>query len=223
MTAKIAEIFESIQGEGIYAGAKQVFVRFFGCNLACSYCDTKLTTFKEHSVLELLGALTLFREYHSLSLTGGEPLCQADFLRIFLSRFKAVDNLVYLETNGTLVYELTKVLDFIDIIAMDMKLPSSGSGPAWWDAHEDFLSLSRDKDVFVKIVVTDTTRREDVRAACGVIQRVKPSVPVVLQPAWGQENETLCLKMLGFQRDLIAAGICDVRLQPQAHKLVGIK
>ena len=128
LEAKIAEVFESVQGEGVYTGVRQVFVRFFGCNLSCSYCDTRLMTFREYSVAGLMGALAAFRDYHSLSLTGGEPLCQASFLQVFLGRFKRVDNLVYLETNGTLVHELAKVLDLVDIVAMDMKLPSSGGG-----------------------------------------------------------------------------------------------
>ena len=223
LAAKIAEIFESIQGEGVYTGVRQVFVRFFGCNLSCSYCDTRLTTFREYSVVGLMGALAAFRDYHSLSLTGGEPLCQASFLQVFLGRFKRVDNLVYLETNGTLVHELAKVLDLVDIVAMDMKLPSSGGGAPRWKEHEAFLRCAQDKDVFVKMVVGEETSQEDVRAARDVIRRVKPDVPVVLQPQWGLESEALYLKMMGFQQDLADAGIANVRMRPQAHKLAGIK
>jgi len=223
LTAKVAEVFESIQGEGIYVGIPQVFVRFFGCNLSCSYCDTRPTTFREYSVAGLMEALAAFRGYHSLSLTGGEPLCQTTFLRVFLSRFKRVDNLVYLETNGTLVHELAKVLDMVDIVAMDMKLPSSGGGAPRWKDHEDFLCCAQEKDVFVKLVVNLDTSRQDVCAARDVIRRVKPDVPAVLQPQWGCDSETLYLKMMGFQRDLADAGITNVRTRPQAHKLAGIK
>ncbi len=223
MKAKIAEIFESVQGEGVYTGVRQVFVRFFGCNMSCSYCDTPLATFQEYSVAGLTEALAAFRDYHSLSLTGGEPLCQTEFLQVFLSRFKRADNLVYLETNGTLVHELARVLDLIDIVAMDMKLPSSGGGAPRWKEHEDFLRLAQDKDVFVKMVVNEETSREDVRAARDVIRRVKPDVPVVLQPQWGCDSEALYLKMMGYQQDLADAGITNVRMRPQAHKLAGIK
>jgi len=223
VAAKRSEVFKSIQGEGVYTGVPQVFVRFFGCNLSCSYCDTPLTTYREYSVAGLMEEVAAFRDYHSLSLTGGEPLCQASFLRVFLSRFKRADNLVYLETNGTLVHELAKVLDFIDIVAMDMKLPSSGGGAPRWKEHEAFLRLAQGKHVFVKLVVNGQTSREDVARACEAVRRVKPQVPVVLQPQWGCDSETLCMKMIGFQQDLAEAGIADVRMRPQAHKLAGIK
>jgi len=223
LTAKVSEVFQSVQGEGVYIGVPQVFVRFFGCNLACSYCDTPLTAFREVSVAGLLEEVAGFHDYHSLSLTGGEPLCQASFLQVFLSRFKRPDNLVYLETNGTLVHELVKVLDLVDIVAMDIKLPSSGGGPAFWKEHEDFLRGAQGKDVFIKMVVNDATSQEDIRAARDVIRRVAPQVPVVLQPQWGCDSGALYLKMLGFQRDLADARIAHVRMRPQAHKLAGIK
>ncbi len=54
MQAKISEIFKSIQGEGPYQGINQVFVRFFGCNLCCRFCDTKPNSFALKDTQELL-------------------------------------------------------------------------------------------------------------------------------------------------------------------------
>jgi len=88
MFAKIAEIFKSIQGEGIYQGESQVFVRFFGCNLNCQFCDTKLTSYRELTLDELLGQINSFSDYHSISLTGGEPLLQAYFLEKLAEQLK---------------------------------------------------------------------------------------------------------------------------------------
>ena len=82
--AQIAEIFKSIQGEGIYAGRKQVFIRFYGCNLGCRYCDTQPLTFTEMDLEEVLSTISVFKNYHSISLTGGEPLQQIDFLQVLL-------------------------------------------------------------------------------------------------------------------------------------------
>ena len=89
MTGKISEIFSSIQGEGIYAGERQVFARFAECNLRCSYCDTKFDSYREYTPGELLSEIASFgKGFHSVSFTGGEPLLQKDFLREILSLIK---------------------------------------------------------------------------------------------------------------------------------------
>ena len=130
--AKVSEIFKSIQGEGKYVGVSQVFVRFYGCNMRCSWCDTPYAIgdvpgrFKEYSKGELLKSVKeIYKDCHSLSLTGGEPLVQKDFIKDFLPLLKKHRIKTYLETNGVLPEELKEVVEGIDIIAMDIKLPSS--------------------------------------------------------------------------------------------------
>ena len=80
---KINEIFYSIQGEGFHAGTPAIFVRFSGCNLKCSFCDTKHEEFKYMNDEDIL------QEIHSypcrfVILTGGEPMQQVDYPFIFL-------------------------------------------------------------------------------------------------------------------------------------------
>ena len=89
--AKISEVFHSIQGEGKYTGREQVFVRFFECNMRCVWCDTPNaigdTTrhYQEYSLEELLSEVRgLYPGCHSVSLTGGEPLAQKDFIKELL-------------------------------------------------------------------------------------------------------------------------------------------
>ena len=221
--AKIAEIFESLQGEGIYAGVKQVFVRFFGCNLSCIFCDTPLKHFREYSPKALTKEISKFSDYHSLCFTGGEPLLQADFLRGFLEEFSALKKKTYLETNGTLVSELLKILDFVDIIAMDFKLPSTASCGSFWKEHEEFLKASSSKDVFVKIVASQKTKGEDIVLAANIIKRIKPDVAVVLQPHWRDVGGALLDKMESYRQEFLKAGISKVGLFPQMHKSAGIK
>ena len=81
--AKIKEIFSSIQGEGPLVGYKQLFIRFCGCNLNCNYCDTdfELNFSKDFSAEEILEVINKNTDCHSVSLTGGEPLLQVDFIK----------------------------------------------------------------------------------------------------------------------------------------------
>ena len=221
--AKIAEIFQSAQGEGVYFGIQQVFVRFFGCNLRCVYCDTLLKEFNEYDREGLKDSIGRYPDYHSLCLTGGEPLCQADFIKDFLEYLGDARPLVYLETNGTLKDELLKILNLVDIIAMDFKLPSSSGCGVFWPHHESFLRAAIEKDIFVKLVIGDQTQKEDITTAIEIIRRVRPATPVVLQPDWFQRTEALTAKLDDFKQEFIQQGILSVNILPQAHKLAGIR
>ena len=259
-TAKIAEIFDSVQGEGIYSGVRQVFIRFFGCNLNCAFCDTPLEAYSEKTQGEVQDEILKYSDFHtprpqnraiygadgnwplghraltaqgtqgfspgglhSVSLTGGEPLCQADFLKDLLPDLRASRCKIYLETNGTLPQELQKIIDDVDIIAMDIKLPSSTQGVSLWAEHEDFLKVALKKEVFVKMVITPETDHGDIVQARAIIKNTDPCIPVVLQPSWPDNCAKLSEKMVSFERELVSSGIRDVRILPQAHKVAGIK
>ncbi len=224
MNAKISEIFESIQGEGIYLGERQVFVRFFGCNLRCSFCDTPLAGYQEYDARALRSEILKYHDYHSLSLTGGEPLLQQEFLDEFLQGETAgIGTRIYLETNGTLPLELARVINRVDIVAMDFKLPSSCACGSFWPQHREFLKIAVTKDVFVKMVITSQTVLEDIVAAGEIIAEIKPQTPVVLQSNGNEEWSHLIRKMTLFKNRLLERGLSRVEILPQAHKLVGIR
>ena len=87
-TTLIKEIFSSIQGEGPYIGFEQLFIRFSKCNLKCSYCDTNFVTdLKEYTSQELSDEVKKYNTTHSISLTGGEPLLDVEFLKECLPLF----------------------------------------------------------------------------------------------------------------------------------------
>ncbi len=182
--AKISEIFISYQGEGPFLGVKQVFVRFFGCSTGCVYCDTNFKKFTTYTKSELIDKIKEFhKEYHSVSITGGEPLEQVDFLADFLPALKfEIKKPVYLETNGILHANLSRVINNVDIIAMDIKLPSSTAKKPFWDQHRKFLEIAVAKNVFVKMVVTSHTMVDDLLKARDIIKQVAPKIIVVLQP-----------------------------------------
>lgn len=221
--AKIAEIFESIQGEGLYAGVRQVFVRFFGCNLKCQFCDTKLNYYDKYTSLDLFNKIIkTSRGFHSVSFTGGEPLLHKDFLKEILRLLKNQGITTYLETNGTLPRNFEEVKDDVDIVSMDIKLPTSTRDRSFWKEHLDFLSLAKDRNIFVKIVICDSTKKEDLKKALDMIAKIDPKIPVVLQPNSFEFTKTLLNKIIALQ-GLCLKKIKDVRIMPQLHKIAGVK
>lgn len=223
LKAKISEIFHSIQGEGIYIGYPQIFIRFWGCNLEnCRFCDTQGLQFQEYTIQDLIQAVASFKEtVHSISITGGEPLLQVEFLEKFLSLYKT-DNKIYLETNGTLPDALERIINCVDIIAMDIKLPSSTGLADYWKEHRKFLLIAWEKSVFVKTVITRVTTLEDIQTAVELVLSVDPTIPFILQPASEEINSDFIETLINFQ-DEANKSLLNVRIIPQIHKFLYIK
>jgi len=243
--AYLTELFSSLQGEGRYVGERQIFVRFAGCNLACQYCDSPQAlvlgpTYKvENSpgsrkfetlpnpvsaakLCELVGTLDKPAGInHSLSLTGGEPLLQVDFLKEFLPQLKMK---VYLETNGVLADRLAEVIELVDIIAMDIKLPSATGQSPYWKEHRKFLETAYLKEVFVKIVVTKETNVKEVDEAASLIAEVDDKLPLVIQPVSPHgptKHRPAAEELLAFHA-VAKRKLTDVRVIPQLHKIAGL-
>jgi organic radical activating enzyme len=220
---KISDIFQSNQGEGIYVGVKQIFVRFFGCNLDCRFCDTKLTSYDKYSSLDLFNRIMrLGSDFHSVSFTGGEPLLQKDFLKEILRLLKNQGIRTYLETNGTLPEEFSEVKVDIDIIAMDIKLPSSTGNRNYWQQHKDFLLKAKRKDIFVKMVICESTKKDDLRNALRIISEIDQRIPLVLQPNSNEFSVRLLRKIIDLQQFCLDH-LVDVRIMPQIHRVFKVK
>ena len=241
----LSEIFVSFQGEGAHVGRRHLFVRFGGCNLRCRYCDTpdslertggftvygadgsaetRLNPVTAADLAALVGGI-LEREapIDAIALTGGEPLTQSEFLGDFLraGRFSVP---VLLETNGVLPRRLCDVLPMVDIISMDIKPPSNTGEGEFWGEHADFLELSRDKDVYVKILVDQATTDDDIQRAAALVAAVRPPVPTFMQPIVNQAG----LPAIGAERlaelyCLARRRLNSIRVLPQTHKLLGIR
>lgn len=212
-----------MQGEGLYFGERQVFVRLFGCNLQCTYCDTRMESFREMDAGEVISAILQFpRGFHRVSFTGGEPLLQAEFLTEVFPLVRQHGLQVYLETNGTLPQELARVVDLVDVVAMDVKLPSSTGQRAFWQEHAQFLSTAKKKDVFVKVVVSLATSQEEILRTIGLIRDSHSAAVLVLQPNSAEDQAAGRSKMEYFRGLCVSEGVA-VCIIPQLHKLLGVK
>lgn len=227
MKANIAEIFVSIQGEGLYAGQKQVFVRFGGCDLGCDYCDEPAAKgggeeMPLAAVKREIQALALKENARAVSFTGGEPLLQAAAL-LELARYARKLGLeTHLETNGTLWRELKKVVRVFDVVAADIKLPGT-SGKMFWAEHRKFLALAG-KKAFVKVVVTSRTSPSEFAKAVKLAAAVSPRLPFYIQPVTANNGAKPPNRDALDELYHIAIRILyTVRILPQLHKLWGIK
>lgn len=229
MNAKILEIFHSTQGEGKYVGVPQVFVRFFECNMHCVWCDTPHSIgdttrhYKEYTLENLVDEIkSVWGKSHSVSLTGGEPLVQAAFINTLTPILKSLRMPVYLETNGVLPQELAHVIDGVDMVAMDIKLPSSTGCREYWKEHEEFLKTARAKDLFVKVVISNQTTKDDVLRGADLVKRLAPDVPFILQPNFFDMKDGVVAKCVEFQKDCLKF-LDDVRIIPQLHKFMKLR
>lgn len=229
MNAKIIEVFRSIQGEGKYVGLPQVFVRLFECNMHCVWCDTPGSIgdgkreYTQVSVENLLSQVDkLYEGCHSVSITGGEPLLQSDFLKVFCHALKASKKKIYLDTNGTMPDALSMIIKDVDIIAMDIKLPSSTKQKAYWSEHKKFLEIASKKDLFIKAVITLDTHREDVVKAAKLVALVDPAIEFFLQPNFLDMKKGVVEKCLEHQKTC-AKYLQHVRILPQVHKYMKLR
>lgn len=222
MKARINEIFSSIQGEGPVVGYKQLFIRFCGCNLNCEYCDTEFAKGVEYSPQELFEKITKeynLKTFHSVSLTGGEPLLSADFLTEFLPLIKNKVKM-YLETNATMPENLLRVKPYIDIISADIKLKSS-TGLDVMKLHEKFFENCNGVDTFAKIVFDADITGDEISKCC--ILSEKYSVPLVLQPKMVENKMSVSSEFCEEVLEKFTAKCRNVRLIPQVHKFLNVR
>jgi 7-carboxy-7-deazaguanine synthase len=207
----IEEIFDSVQGEGPLVGSRQIFIRMGGCNLSCIYCDTPQArrpaatcrvekapgtgeyeyvpnTLSVPDVMQIIKKLRI-PGHHSVAVTGGEPLVQADFLRELLPALNTEGLKVYLETNSTMPEELDELVPHIQHVAADIKLASSTGEPERFEVNLEFLKRCAVPDLFIKLVVTEDTNPLEFMRAVNVVKDSGRTGIIVIQPVTGRRGE----------------------------------
>lgn len=175
---KINEIFCSINGESRFAGLRTVFIRTFGCNILCNYCDTlyavKGNDFKEMTVCEVIEEVDKY-ECKRVTLTGGEPLMQKDAIDLIDTLIQK-GYTVEIETNGAvdlwpiILKNYKKKL----LITMDWKCPGSDMR---YRMIESNLKILRDRDV-VKCVVSNKEDLDEMKRVTSLTRATVYASPV---------------------------------------------
>ena len=208
MKIKINEIFKSIQGEGIYTGIPITFVRTTGCNLRCSWCDTKYAYFRGRE-MTLDQILDKCRKLgvKNICLTGGEPLMHRDESRELIQLLIKEGFEVLIETNGAFkISGLPKEA----VISLDIKCPSSGMSDKMFYENLDLL---RTKD-WLKFVIDDM---KDYNFAKDIVKKYKleSKTNVIFQPVYKENTK--------FIRSLIKKLLADklqARIGLQLHRII---
>jgi len=231
LNAPIAEIFSSIQGEGLLIGRRQIFIRFAGCNLNCSYCDTPESRLKSNgTVLTSQEVLTIIEnlktpDVHSIAFTGGEPLLYVDFINEILDK---TDLISLLETNGTLPNNLKRLRN-ITHVSLDIKLQEHFKENWNDEIFENEINslkilIEQGSNIYCKLVVYPSTKLNTVeKIAFRLSNEIenKVNIPLVIQPVspinkWDNFN-----KLFGFSQ--LAGKYMEVLIIPQTHKFLNIK
>lgn len=185
---RISEIFLSIEGEGIRTGQTSQFIRFHGCSLNCSYCDSKYackgSDYTEMTADEIWDALSNYDPCPRVTVTGGEPLLRQEQIDLIaeLSRYYIVN----VETNGHV--PIKPLLDNphwniykTATITMDWKSISSGESEKM---NKDNLHLLTNQDV-LKFVVSSEEDLDQMRDMVHYLDEVNTAVNIYVSPVFG--------------------------------------
>ncbi len=207
---KVNEIFKSIQGESTFQGLPCAFIRLTGCNLRCSYCDTKYAYEKgnEMKVDEIVQEVNKY-DCKLIEITGGEPLLQPEVYDLS-HKLLSLGYKILIDTNGSLPINR---IDSQIIRIIDIKCPGSGMSDKVCWANLDNI---RPKDE-IKFVLSD---KKDYEWAKNIIKSYKLvgaycNTPLLFTPVWNKIKP----KQLA---EWILKDNLKVKLQVQLHKYISV-
>ena len=203
---QISEIFESIQGEGPWVGYPTIFVRLYGCNLNCSFCDSGYSRSGPHDEISIeeVAHAVYSRCPPYVVFTGGEPCMQWDDMKKVIGRIRDVapDKKIAIETNGTYDFDNT-VFDAVIVS------PKSMSVLDLWTHRPN---------VYIKFLAVDENDIEGIRRRMNT--NIFANTPYVMPIGITADQ----IRDTGNELTniIIATGL-DVILSPRLHILMGVK
>ncbi|MDE5558573.1 MAG: putative 7-carboxy-7-deazaguanine synthase QueE [Ruminococcus sp.] len=208
----VAEKFVSINGEGKRAGELAVFIRFRGCNLKCSYCDTMWANSSD-CPSEMMSVEDIVEYINgegvtNVTLTGGEPLLQKNINVLVESLMKNNHN-VEIETNGSISIKELSQSSYRPDFTIDYKLPSSDMENFMLTENYNYLTKS---DV-VKFVAGSLV---DLKKTAEIIEKfsLTEKCLVYISPVFNKINPDGIVEFMKLKH------LNKVRLQLQLHKFI---
>jgi organic radical activating enzyme len=200
-TYKIQETFESIQGEGKYSGEFATFIRFYGCNLSCIFCDTPQNLIDERKT-SLAGLISYKRRMRQLYvLTGGEPLLQVD--NELLENLQLNSRKIIIETNGSLKpkFNLERFKDLL-----------------WITCSPKMVEINEELEPYIdeyKLLITEGTTIRVIEKYINTLKMVS------LQPLMDSNYELNLKRTIELVSTNYRNG--EAHLSLQIHKIIGVK
>ncbi len=213
MNFKVVEKFVSVNGEGRLSGQLAIFIRFAGCNLDCSYCDTRWAN--EKSVEYTLMNEDELYEYikstgvKNITLTGGEPLLQIGLIELLKILSNDEELLVEIETNGSVSLKEYIYIQNPPRFVMDYKLPSSDMEAKMLVDNLKYLTM-KDTVKFVAGSIEDLERAKYIMDQYNLTNKTN----VYISPIFGKIQMA---KIVQFMQQYNMNG---VTLQMQLHKII---
>ena len=193
---KVSEIFTSFQGEGPYVGTPATFLRLYGCNLDCPWCDTDISTYEILSVddvAEILMTQMEFNNIKTLIITGGEPTLQMDEIKRLIKELPE-DIKIQMETNGSL-FEYIPEIEYVISPKQDKE-----------KVFENYYLY---ENTFFKFVITS---QEDIDEVISLKEKYHYDKAIWLQGEFSRDGEMADLIRENFPR------LENVKLSVQTHK-----
>ena len=193
---KVSEIFTSFQGEGPYVGTPATFLRLYGCNLDCEWCDTDISTYEMLSVddvAEILLTQMEFNNIKTLIITGGEPTLQMEEIKRLIKELPD-DIRIQMETNGS-IFEYIPEIEFVIS-------PKE-------DKEKVFKNYYAYENTFFKFVITS---QDDLDEVIALKEKYDYDKPIWLQGEFSKDAEMADLIRENFPR------LENVKLSVQTHK-----
>jgi len=193
---KVSEIFTSFQGEGPYIGTPATFLRLYGCNLDCEWCDNDISTYEMLSVDDVAEILMTQMEFNNINLlviTGGEPTLQMEEIKRLIKELPE-DIKIQLETNGS-IFEYLPEIEYVIS-------PKE-------DKEKVFENYYKYENVFFKFVITC---EEDIDEVISIKNKYGYDKTIWLQGEFSKDSLMADLIRENFPR------LENIKLSVQTHK-----